>query len=130
MEKTISRYSLDKVFITDGLLKIISEGQNTYLTYTDSGISESVSYSHHPMGALDELRNLLENKHNSILNCNGCRVDTSHKYSGGYGTYIIQYGKQASESVCIFDPTKEISKLGTLKEHKVAYKTWLDSLGK
>lgn len=130
MEKLISRYSLDKVIISNGILKVIDEGQNTNLIYTDSLINESVNELYHPMAALEKLRSILETKHNSLLNCTGCRIDTSYRFTGGHRTYITLYGQQATKDVNMFEPTEDISKLCTVEEHKVAYKNWLDSLGK
>ncbi len=128
MEYLIKRYNLQKDFITTGLLTIISEGQTTHLTFTDSAIKESVSELYHPIIALESLRRVLENKYESIIGCIGCRIDSAYRATGGYGTYLITYGEPASERACLFEPTDEVAKLCTVDEHKVAYKLWTESL--
>lgn len=66
---------------------------------------------------------------NSTLAINGCRIDTAYRATGGYGTYIIEHGKQATNLVSLFDPTTEVDKLCSIDTHKTAFKTWLNSLG-
>ena len=78
---------------------------------------------------VENLRQQLAVDFNSTLAINGCRVDTDYRATGGYGCYIIELGKQATNSVSLFDPTKDIDKLCTVDVHKAAYKTWLKSLG-
>ncbi|MBO9203240.1 MULTISPECIES: hypothetical protein [Niastella] len=128
MQYSIKRYDLRKNLVATGLLTITSEGQTTHLKYTDSEVNESVSELYHPISALESLRRVLENKHESIIGCTGCRIDSAYRATGGYGTYIIVYGKPASERASIFQPTDEIEKLCTVEEHKSSYKKWLESL--
>jgi hypothetical protein len=56
-------------------------------------------------------------------------VDTAYRATGGYGTYIIEYGKQARRSLSLFDPTQAIDQLCKVEKHKTAYGIWLKSLG-
>ncbi|MEO5943582.1 MAG: hypothetical protein ABIP30_07680 [Ferruginibacter sp.] len=129
-EFAVKRYNLMKEFISEGVLTIESEGPSTSLTYTDSITQETATELYHPTAALETLRNNLETKYKSILGCNGCRIDTSYRHTGGWGTYINAQGQQATESLNIFEPTEEISKLCTVKEHQAAYEMWLKSLKK
>ena len=128
MQYSIKRYNFRKEFIAAGLLTITSEGQTTHLTYFDSEIEESVCELYHPIAALESLRNALENKYKSIIGCTGCRIDSTYRATGGFGTYIINYGEPASKRASLFEPTDEVSKLCTVDEHKVAYKEWTDSI--
>jgi hypothetical protein len=129
MEYSIKRYDLRKNLLATGLLIVKSEGQATHLTYADSEIKESVIEPYHPIVALESLRRVLEDKYESIIGCNGCRIDSTYRATGGYGTYIITYEPPATERVNIFESTDEIDKLCTVEEHKVSYKRWVDSLG-
>ena len=129
MKNIINRYSLTGEFILQGILNVESGGQSTRLTYTDSEIEEFSNELYHPIIALESLRKILETKHQSFINCNGCRIDSAYRETGGWGTYILTYGKQATESVNLFDSTDEITKLCTVDSHKAAYKVWLGSLG-
>ena len=128
MKYIVNRYSLTKDFISTGTLTITSQGQSTYLTYADATIEETVNELYHPLTALSSLRQILEAKHKSIINCTGCRIDSAYRPTGGYGTYIITYGKPGTERASLFEPTTEILKLCTLEEHKIAYKKWTDSI--
>src|SRR5438067_2437041 len=110
MEHIVNRYNLRREFLSKGILTIINEEQITYLTYKDSLIEESVSEMYHPLMALTSLRNILENKYESIIGCFGCRIDTAYRPTGGYGTYIITSGQPATQRVNIFEPTDEIIK--------------------
>ena len=125
----VDRYSLDKTFISKGQLKIEEQDHSTILTYIDNDINISASGLHHPIKALEDLRKQLETVFNSILAINGCRIDTAYRPTGGYGTYIIEYGKQATNSLNLFEATKAIDKLCSVEEHKAAYNAWLKSLG-
>jgi hypothetical protein len=129
MQITVDRYSLDKRFIATGQLQVEAKDHSTILTYFDNEIKVFASALHHPIVALENLRRQLEVNFHSILAINWCRVDTDYRATGGYGCYIIKVGKQATNSVSLFDPTKEIDKLCTVEVHKAAYKTWLKSLG-
>jgi hypothetical protein len=130
MKFAINRYNLKKEFISMGVLIIDFEKQETHLTYSDSSIIESSKELYHPLIALDSLRKILEKKHESILGCNGCRIDTSYRPRGGNMTYIIHKGEPAKQLVNLFEPTNEITKLCTVDEHKVAYREWLDGFKK
>ena len=125
---TIKRYDFNKIFISEGILTIVSEGQLTTLTYTDNVIEEIVTGLYHPLSVFESLRVILETKYQSLLGCNGCRIDTSYRATGGWGIYKIEYGKQATESLNIFEPTDEIKRICTVADLKEAYKKWLDSL--
>ena len=127
---SINRYSLDKRFISEGNLTITSEGQRTTLLYADSEIEIKASELYHPLTALEGLREILEKEYSSIIACNGCRCDTAYRPTGGYGTYKIILGQQATERLNLFEPTNEIEKLCTVDQHKAAYKKWVNSLGR
>jgi hypothetical protein len=127
MVHEIKRYNFNREFISQGLLTVLSEGQVTKLTYTDPLINEFSNGLNHPLLIFESLRLILESKHQSILGCNGCRIDTDYRAKDGYGTYIIHYGKPASEIINLFESTDGITKLCTVAEHKIAYKKWLDS---
>ena len=129
MNLIVDRYNLDKKFISAGQLKIDEKNHTTILTYTDNDINISASGLHHPIKALESLRLKLEEDFNSVIAINGCRSDTAYRPTGGYGTYIIETGKQATSSVSLFEPTKAIEKLCKVEEHEVAYDAWLKSLG-
>jgi hypothetical protein len=130
MTQTITRYSLDKKIISNGILTITNEGQATHLTFKDSAIKVNASELYHPLVALVSLRKILETEYKSIIGCNGCRVDTAFRPTGGYGTYKIVTGQQATETMNIFEPTEEVDKLCTVDEHIIAYDKWIDSLSK
>jgi len=127
----INRYSLDKNFIAEGLLKVINNGPGTILLYKDFKIEVSANDAHHPLMALSRLRDELEFKYASLINCSGCRLDTSYRPTGGYEAYILHAGKPAFEHdhVNTFEPTAEIDKLGTVKQHEDAYEFWCKSFG-
>ena len=127
MIQIIKRFSLDKQNISTGTLTVISQGQITNLTFKDSTIEVTVSELYHPLIALESLRKVLEIEHQSLLGCNGCRIDTSYRATGGYGTYKIVPRQQATETLNIFEPTNDIEKLCTVNEHKAAYQKWIDS---
>lgn len=129
MQIAVDRYSLEKTFIATGQLQVEEKDHSTILTYDDSNIKVSASGLYHPIVALENLRRQLEIDFNSILAINGCRVDTDYRATGGYGAYVIELGKKATNSVSLFDPTKAVNKLCTIEDHKAAYKTWLKSLG-
>jgi hypothetical protein len=128
MQFSINRYSLKKELISKGLLIIKDGGQLTILSYHDSMIAESAEALYHPLTALENLRILLEEKHGSLINCMGCRIDTAFRASGGYGSYIISLDHsrpvRESDSINIFEPTDNISKLCTVSEHILAYDKW------
>jgi hypothetical protein len=128
MQYSINRYDLDKGFLSTGTLTIIDENHLTQLIYADSQIKLSASELHHPLMALEKLRKILEAEHQSLLACNGCRIDTAYRPSGGYGVEIIELGKPALDCVDMFEPTTEIEKLCTVDEHKAAYEKWWDSV--
>lgn len=129
MQIAVDRYSLDKKFIATGQLQVEEKEHSTILTYFDNGVNVSASGLYHPLLALESLRRQLEDDYNSTLAINGCRIDVDYRATGGYGCYVLEHGKQATTSVSMFDPTKAVDKLCTVDVHKVAYKTWLRSLG-
>ena len=129
MQITVDRYSLDKTIIATGQLQVEEKDHSTILTYYDNNIKISASGLYHPIVALENLRRQLAVDFNSTLAINGCRVDTDYRATCGYGCYVIEFGKQATNSVSLFDPTKAIDKLCTVEVHKAAYKAWLKSLG-
>lgn len=132
LEYKINRYSLSKVFIAEGLLKITSEGPEITLVYKDLEVEVSVIHKPHPLIALSILREQLEERYSSLINCNGCKIDTAYRPTGGYGTYIISLEHSQpttlEQRLNIFEPATEISKLCTVAEHKAAYKKWCDGL--
>ena len=128
MTHEITRYSLDKKIISNGVLSIINDGQVTTLIFKDSTIEVHSDDLYHPLIALEKLRIILETEYESIIACNGCRIDTSYRPTGGYGTYKIIQGQPATERINLFRPTNEIDKLCTVDEHTAAYKKWIDSL--
>jgi hypothetical protein len=128
MEYEIKRYSLDKKIISNGVLSIIDNGPGTKLIFKDSMIEVHSDDLCHPLMALEKLRITLETEYESIIACNGCRIDTSYRPTGGYGTYKIRAGQQATERLNLFRSTNEIELLCTVEEHTAAYKKWLDSL--
>lgn len=123
-----NRYSLTKEFIMKGMLTVIDEGQRVVLIYKDLDIEEQASGLHHPKASLQNLRNQLETKHQSILAINGCRIDTDYRFDGSFNSYVIEQGKKASENLHMFEPTTEIEKLCTVDEHEKAYDKWLESV--
>jgi oligoribonuclease NrnB/cAMP/cGMP phosphodiesterase (DHH superfamily) len=129
MKYLISRYNFEKKLISDGTLTVAFEDSSTMLTYSDAEIEESVNEMYHPIVALESLRKIMEEKHKSLLNCNGCRVDTSYRGSGRTATYLIENGKPAIALLDMFEGTNEISKLCKVDEHKLAYRKWLEQLG-
>ena len=129
MQIVVDRYSLDKTFIATGQLHVDEKDHSTILTYYDSNIKVSASGLYHPIAALENLRRQLAVDFNSTLAINGCRIDTAYRATGGYGTYIVEHGKPATNSVSLFDPTTVVDKLCSVDIHKAAYKTWLKSLG-
>lgn len=130
MVQIIRRYSLTKENISTGTLTVSSKGQVTTLTFKDPIIEVTVRELYHPLMALESLRRVLEIEHKSLLGCNGCRIDTSYRATGGYGTYKTVPGQQATEILNIFEPTNDIEKLCTVEEHKAAYQQWIDNLNK
>ena len=88
----------------------------------------TASELYHPLVALESLRIILEIEYKSIIGCNGCRIDTAFRPTGGYGTYKIVAGRQATEIMNIFEPTDEVDKLCTVDEHIIAYNKWIESL--
>lgn len=128
MNISADRFSLDRIFISKGQLKIEEKEHATILTYSDNHVHISASALHHPIKALEKLRQQLEAGYNSTLAINGCRIDTSYRATGGYRTYITEHGKQAIAMVSLFNPTKRIDKICKVDEHKSAYKSWIDSL--
>jgi hypothetical protein len=130
MTQTITRYSINKQSISEGILTVTDKGEATHLTFKDQAIEVSVSELYHPLIALESLRKILETRHKSIIACNGCRIDTAYRPTGGYGTYKIVLGQQATETLNIFEPTDEIEKLCTVDQHEAAYEKWIDSLAK
>jgi hypothetical protein len=128
MKYKIARYSFEKEFITTGILNIKSSEQQTILNFIDNEIELEESAFYHPMAALENLRNTLEKKYQSLINCNGCRRDTAYRFTGGYGTYEIEFGKQATKDLHLFEPTTKIEMLCKVDEHIAAYNVWLNSL--
>ncbi len=128
MVQIIRRYSLTKENISTGTLTVLNKGQVTTLTFKDPIIEVTVSELNHPLMALESLRSVLEIEHKSLLDCNGCRIDTSYRATGGYGAYKIVSGQQATKILNIFEPTNDIEKLCTVEEHKAAYQKWMNSL--
>jgi hypothetical protein len=129
MEIQLKRYCLtDKHFIASGTLSIINNGKDKGLRYVDPFIDDSFTALYHPLTALEALRINFEAKYNSVLNCNGCRIDTSYRPTGSFKIYIIEPGKQATNIVHMFHETDKIEELTTITEHKNAYKMWLNSL--
>ncbi len=130
LEYKINRYNFKKEFISEGVLTIKDGGVATTFIYSDSTITESATELYHPLTTLASLRILLEEKHRSLINCMGCRIDTAFRLTGGYGTYIIalDHSKPVSQndSVIIFEPTDDISKLCTVSEHEAAYDKWCE----
>jgi hypothetical protein len=126
---SINRYSLDKKLISDGVLTITTEGERTNLIFCDNLIEVKASELYHPLTALQSLRLTLEKEYSSIIACNGCRLDTSYRPTGGFNTYINVPGRQATELINIFAPTDQIDRLCTVDQHKIAYKEWYTSLG-
>ena len=129
MQITVDRYSLEKTFIATGQLQVEEKDNSTILTYYDGSMKVSTSGLYHPIVALENLRQQLAVDFNSILAINGCRVDTDYRATGGYGCYVIELGKPATNSLCLFNPTNAIDKLCTVDVHKAAYRMWLKSHG-
>ena len=128
MKYLVERYNLKKEFICKGELEVEFEGQSTNLRYLDEQINISTSELYHPIAALESLRKILESKHQSILAINGCRIDTTRRYNGWGGNYLMeQKGKPATIPINMFEPTTEIGKLGTIVEHELSCKEWYDS---
>ena len=128
MEVSVKRYSFGKEFIATGVLKISYEGQTTFLKYTDFAIEVTASGLYHPIAALENLRKILEFKHESLIGLTGCRIDSAIRPNSGGGTYLLIYGIPSSERAFIFDPTEQVEKLCTVDEHKAAYREWGNSI--
>lgn len=130
MKITVGRYNFNKELICIGELEVIQDcnEHKTILVYTDKNINITASELYHPIKSLESLRKILESQYSSILAINGCRIDTSYRATGHHGQYIIEWGKQTSMRVSMFEPTTEIDKLGTIEEHKKAYLDWANSL--
>jgi hypothetical protein len=128
LQYSVSRYSLDQEFITNGQLTIEQNRHSYNLYYEDKSIKVEANALHHPIKALENLRVKLEGEHASIISCNGCRRDVSYRGSGSYMGYILIQGRQATDLVNMFAPTNEIEKLCTIEQHKAAYQQWVESL--
>lgn len=128
MKYNVKRYKFDKQYICDGELHIIDEGQSTTLKYFDNEISIEVTELYHPLASLRKLRNQLENDYESIIGIQGCRIDVTYRFTGGYGQYIMEQGKQATILVDMFEPTHEIDKLCKEAEQEQAYDNWFDDI--
>lgn len=128
MKKSISRYNFNKQLIANGELEIIQKNSNFEISYKDTELELTATAPYHPLTALENLRIQLETKE-SYINCMGCRIDTSYRPTGGYGTYIIETGIQATNSVNLFEPTSEIDKLCKVSDHQENYLNWIRSLG-
>ncbi|MFT3682215.1 MAG: hypothetical protein QM791_18215 [Ferruginibacter sp.] len=76
MEYRVNRYNFKKDLIASGVLTVDYKDHAILLTYEDAEIKESVSELHHPIAALESLRQILELSHKSFIGCNGCRIDT------------------------------------------------------
>lgn len=74
-------------------------------------------------------------KHGYLMLCNGARRDAypsraSRQMGGGRRLYLFKNGMQAQRKdwVDIFEPA-EYEQVETVAEQRVAYETWLTSLG-
>jgi len=128
VEINLKRYTLDKQLICEGKLFVSDAGKTLHLRYVDSFIDEEAFAEYHLIVGLEILRTKLEQNHNSVLNCMGCRKDTSYRATGHFGGYLVEEGKQATIHINIFDPTDRIDQLATVDDHKTAYRQWLNSL--
>lgn len=77
----IKRYSLGKNYVTTGEITIINDGPLTEVFYKDEEVEETARDMNHPMAVLTSLRQKIEEKYKSILGCNGCRIDTTLRYT-------------------------------------------------
>src|SRR5688500_15642049 len=94
---TINRLSFDKTVIDTGFLTSIFEDSILTLHYKDKEF-DIESKDLFTIIALEKLRLEIEAK-GFLLNCNGCRGDTTYRTAGiavGYLTYIIEYGHPAT----------------------------------
>jgi hypothetical protein len=128
MKYIVKRYSLLKTFIACGELTIEEESHGTILTYRDAEIAVKTSGLDDAFTALVSLRKQLENEQNSVLAINGCRIDTAFVATANHGTYVIKNGKPSSRTIGMFEPTAEVDKLCSIKEHELAYNDWLESI--
>jgi hypothetical protein len=126
---TINRLSFDKAIVDTGLLVLTLKDNQLFLHYKDQEI-DAQSNDLFTIVALEKLRLQLESK-GFLINCNGCREDTTYRAAGvqvGLMTYIMEKGHQAKQTINIFEPTNELSKICTVDEHKKKYKEWTQSL--
>lgn len=122
----VSRYSLTKEFITTGELTVVANGSETCLAFSDYFLTEKAKALHHPIKALERLRQKLEIRHNSLLACAGCRIDSAYRATGHYRTYLVEPERPATKQVLLFEPTDAVELLCTVGEHKAAYLHWCD----
>jgi len=125
---SIKRYSLGKEYLITGEITIIEDGPLTEVVYKDTEVEETASDRGLPMAALVTLRQKIEDKHESILGCNGCRIDTTLRHTGIDIAHVIRNGNiQEDDWVGIFEPTNKVEKLCTVKEHEKAYDDWCET---
>ena len=128
MVYSINRYNLERERINSGGLTVDFHDQKTTIHYVDDEVEVYSEDDYHPLVALEKLRVILESKYESLINCSGCRKDTSYRPRGGTITYLIENGKQATKTINLFEPTNKINLLCTVQEHKESYEIWLNSL--
>jgi len=125
---SIRRYGSVNDYITTGEITIVEDGPLTELVYKDAEVEETASDRGHPIAALITLRQKLEDNHKSIIACNGCRIDTTLRHTGIDIAYVIRNGNiQQDDWIGIFEPTDEVEKLSTVKEHEKAYNEWCET---
>lgn len=102
-----------------------------FIKFTNSNFSDKIFNGDDLFNCLCDLRIFLEQYNTRIL-CNGARIDTYPSsllrgMGGARKVYILAMGKQATQSVGIFDATNP-EKIGTVQEQFSFYRKWLESL--
>ena len=96
----VHRYGFHKHFVTSGTLTLIEDGSKTELIYKDDEVEVHASDPAIPSVALDNLRNLIETAHKSLIGVNGCRIDVSHGGEGAMCYLLDKAKKQQKTFIC------------------------------
>lgn len=114
----------------DSTINLISNEKNIAINFEINDIKLSYE-SESPFFALAQLRKALE-KVDTFLLCNGARRDV---YPSGMAmrsimAYELKMGRPAKKLINIFDPAKDINKIGTVDDQKKYRDIWLESISK
>lgn len=102
-----------------------------FIQFTSTDFSDKIFYGDDLFNCLCDLRIFLE-EHNTKILCNGARIDTYpssllRQMGGARKVYILTMGKQATQSINIFDKTN-VEQIGTVNEQFSFYQKWIESL--